>query len=47
MTEPPTAEIEPDFATPLVKVGIVTVLLTVTEIVEEVPTLPAASLAFA
>jgi hypothetical protein len=47
MTEPPEVEIEPEVATPLVKVGIVTVLLTVTDTEVEVLLLPAASYAIA
>jgi hypothetical protein len=47
ITLPPDAEIEPDLATPEVKVGIVTVLLTVTDTEVEVLLLPAASYAIA
>jgi hypothetical protein len=47
MTVAPAVEIEPEVATPEVKVGIVTVLLTVTDTVVEVLLLPAASYAIA
>jgi hypothetical protein len=47
MTVPPEVEIEPEVATPEVNVGIVTVLLTVTDTVVDCLELPAASYAIA